>query len=150
MKMNKIKIAFFAIIVFLLLVLFFFYFAFPGEDKDVQFDFIELSSKKSESKLFVKKLIWGMTSDNCLITISNSNRKENDPDENKNYIYKGLSPFLYKISGDTLSIYTREISKIPKHFSTRFKIIQVELENPEMMELIENDNYKNKGLIKVN
>jgi hypothetical protein len=123
---------------------------FPEEGEDVQFDVIEVSSKNLQSKLFVKKLIWGMTSDNCLITISNSNRKENEPDENENYIYKGLSPFLYKTSGDTLSIYTRKISKIPKNFSTSFKIVQVELENPEMTELIENDNYKNKGLTKVN
>ncbi|NTD97007.1 hypothetical protein G6M24_07695 [Agrobacterium tumefaciens] len=148
--MNKIKIVFFVIVSLILVILLFFYLSFPEKDEDVQFEVVNVYSKRLKSKLFIKKLIWGMTSDNCLITISNSNQKENEPDENKNYIYKGLSPFLYKISEDTLSVYVREISETPKNFSTRFKIIQTELDNSEMMELIENDNYKNKGLIKLN
>ncbi|NTE18181.1 hypothetical protein G6M26_06575 [Agrobacterium tumefaciens] len=148
--MNKLKIVFFVIVSLILVILLFFYLSFPEKDEDVQFEVVNVYSKRLKSKLFIKKLIWGMTSDNCLITISNSNQKENEPDENKNYIYKGLSPFLYKISEDTLSVYVREISETPKNFSTRFKIIQTELDNSEMMELIENDNYKNKGLIKLN
>jgi hypothetical protein len=34
------------------------------------------------------------------------------------------------------------------HMDTIFKIIQVRLENPEMMKLIEHGNYKSKELTK--
>lgn len=136
--------------ILVMLAFLFFYFAFPEKNEDVQFDVVELSSKKIKSKLFIKKLVWGMTSDNCIVTIGTSNIKENKPNRNKNYIYNGLDPLFYKVSGDTLSIYTYKTSTVPKDFLTAFKIIQIELENPEMMELIEKDNYKNKGLVKVN
>jgi hypothetical protein len=37
-------------------------------------------------------------------------------------------------------------SDVPQNLKTGIKIVQVELENPEMMRLIKNDQYKAEGL----
>ena len=90
-----------------------------------------------------------MTSDNQVIAISNSDEKDFTTDSTKSYVYEGVMPLLYKIQKDTLFVYTLKMSVIPQGLITNFKIVQVQLENPEMMTLIEHDNYKAKGLTKI-
>ena len=123
-----------------------FYFALPNKGADIRFKVIELSSSDGKSKIFIKKKVWGMTSDNQVVFISSSDDKEAMPDLIKDYIYKGLMPLLYRFQNDTLFIYTVLESPVPKEFKTNIKIVQILLENPEILQLIEHENYKSKGL----
>lgn len=147
--MRKVKIIILVFGVIALVVFLFFYLTFPAQNADIQYKVIELSSKDSQSKLYIKKKVWGMTSDNQVVIISNSNTEAFITNVKENYIYEGLMPLFYKLQEDTLTIYTLKTSFVPKELHTRYKIIQVELTNPDMMGLIENDSYKKKGLIKI-
>lgn len=145
--MNRIKVLVITAIVIILLLIIVFYFVLPNKGADVRSEVIELSSSDGESKIFIKKKVWGMTSDNQIVVISNSSREESIPGITRNYIYEGLMPLLYKFQNDTLFVYTVLKSSVPKEFKTSIKIVQIQLDNPEMLQLIEHDNYKNKGLI---
>lgn len=147
--MNKLKVIALVIGIIVFVLFLFFYFAFPSKNADVQYEVTEVSSKDVQSKLYIKKKIWGMTSDNQIIVISNSDQKEFTVDSAESYVYEGMMPFLYKLEKDTLLVYTLKIATVPKGLKTSFKVIQVLLENPEMMKLIEHDNYKAQGLTKI-
>jgi hypothetical protein len=144
--MNKIKIVGIIVIVIGLIIFLFFYFALPDKNADVKYTVTEVSSKDTQSKLYIKMKTWGMTSDNQVVVVSNSNKKEFTPERTRDYVYEGIMPLFYKVQNDTLSIYTLKISSVPEELKTSLKIIQVQLENPEMMKLIEHDNYKLQGL----
>ena len=138
------------IVVVLLIGFLFFYFAFPSKNADVQYEVTEIFSNEVQSKLYIKKKVWGMTSDNQVIVISSSNEKEFTLEGTENYIYEGIMPMLYKLQKDTLSIYTLKVSAVPKNLKTDFKIVQIQLENPTMMKLIVHDNYRAKALTLIN
>jgi len=123
-----------------------FYFSVPKKDYDVAVNVVELSSATTKSKLFLKKKNWGMTGDGQFIIISDNGEKNFELDSSRNYVFKGLSALYYKIENDTLSIYVAKASPVPSNLKTSFVIKQTELENPDMMRLIENDNYKKQGL----
>ena len=144
--MNKIKIVGIIIVVIGLIIFLFFYYALPDKNADVNYTVTEVSSKDTQSKLYIKMKTWGMTSDNQVVVVSNSNKKEFISESTKDYVYEGIMPLFYKVQNDTLSIYTLKISLVPEDLKTSLKIIQVQLENPEMMKLIEHDNYKLQGL----
>ena len=144
------KVVALVIVVVLLIGFLFFYFAFPIKNADVQYEVTEIFSNEVQSKLYIKKKVWGMTSDNQVIVISSSNVKEFTLEGTENYIYEGIMPMLYKLQKDTLSIYTLKVSAVPKNLKTDFKIVQIQLENPTMMKLIEHDNYRAKALTLIN
>lgn len=147
--MNKIKIVGIIVVVICLIIFLFFYFALPDKNADVKYTVIEVSSKDTQSKLYIKMKTWGMTSDNQLVVISNSNKKEFTPAPTQDYVYEGIMPLFYKVQNDTLSIYTLKTSSVPEDLKTGLKVIQVQLENPVMMKLIEHDNYKLQGLMAI-
>jgi len=147
--MNKIKviklliISIFTFVTICLVV----FLGLPGKGSDVFVEVVELKSSHGKPSIFLKKKVWGMTSDNQIAVISGSGRKDFVPDLSNDYIYNGLSPIFYKLRNDSLEIYVYKCSAVPKLLQTGFKIIQIELENPDMMNLITNDNYKNKGMM---
>ena len=94
--MNKLKIILLLAGVIILIGFLFFYFAFPDKNADVQYAVTEVSSKDASSKLFIKKKVWGMTSDNQVIVISSSDEKNFTIDSTKSYVYEGVMPLLYK------------------------------------------------------
>jgi hypothetical protein len=147
--MNKIKIILLSAGVIVLIGFLFFYFAFPSKNADVQYAVTEVFSKGASSKLYIKKRVWGMTSDNQVIVISSSDEKAFTTNSTRSYVYEGVMPLFYKTQKDTLFVYTLKMSAIPQGLRTNFKIVQVQVENPEMMTLIEHDNYKAKGLTKI-
>ena len=148
--MNKIRIIFLVVAVLLVIFFLFFYWDFLDKDANGRYSIAELSSNNTQSRIYIKKKVWGMTNDNQIIVISGTNEKEFVADKSKNYIYEGIMPFFYKLQGDTLSIYTMVASKVPIDLKTNFNIVQIELENPQMMDLIEHDNYKTKELSVIN
>lgn len=123
-----------------------FYFSVPKKNYDIAVNVVELSSATTKSKLFLKKKNWGMTGDGQFIIISDNGEKNFELDSSRNYVFKGLSELYYKFENDTLSIYVAKASPVPSKLKTSFVIKQTELENPDMMRLIENDNYKKQGL----
>jgi len=96
--------------------------------------------------LFLKSKAWGMTYDNKLIILSASDGEEFMADSTKDYVYKGASFIFYKISNDSLFIYTDNKAHIPPLFDSKFIIKQIKLENPAMMKLKGDSAYKNLGL----
>ena len=147
--MNKIKIVGIIVVVISLIVFLFFYYALPDKNNDVKYTVTEVSFKDTQSKLYIKMKTWGMTSDNQIVIISNSNKREFISEPAQDYVYKGIMPLFYKVQNDTLSIYTLKTSSIPEGLKTSLKVIQGQIENPEMMKLIEHDNYKIQGLTAV-
>ena len=147
--MNKIKIVGIIVVVISLIVFLFFYYALPDKNNDVKYTVTEVSFKDTQSKLYIKMKTWGMTSDNQVVVVSNSNKKEFISESTKDYVYEGIMPLFYKVQNDTLSIYTLVTSSVPEDFKTNLKVIQVQIENLEMMKLIEHDNYKIQGLTAV-
>lgn len=135
-----------SVLVVVLIAFVIFYLSVPKKDYDVAVSIVELSSKTSNSKLFLKKKTWGMTGDGQVIIISDNGDKSFELDSSRNYIFKGLSALYYKVENDTLSIYVAKTSSVPPNLKTSFIVKQTELENPDMIRLIENDNYKKQGL----
>lgn len=144
--MSKMKIITLSIIAIIVIGVILLYYAVPNEDEAVIYKTVKLRSKDGQSSLYIKKKIWGMTSNGQQIIISDSDDKKFEADSFNHYIFNGLIPFFYKLENDTLTVYTRQVSSIPQNLRTKFSIVQFELENPDMMRLIENDNYKKQGL----
>jgi hypothetical protein len=142
--LKRIKIIIGLIIGIIIILAFIFYNAMP--DYKAKYDVKEIKSQSVISPIFIKRKVWGITYDNQIIVISSSAEKEFNPDSTMDYIYQGLSPFYYKFYKDSLFIYTMKKSDVPQNLKTGIKIVQVELENPEMMRLIKNDQYKAEGL----
>lgn len=94
--------------------------------------------------VYVKKKVWGITHDYQLLLISAHPRKSFDYDPKTDYIYHNFSYLFYRIIRDSLEIYTMTPSPVPDEFTSGVKIIQIELDNPTMMELL--TTYESKGL----
>jgi hypothetical protein len=107
---------------------------------------IEISSNLINESIFLKRKSWGITSDNEITIISKSPSKEFEPDSTTDFVFNGVSTFLYKQVQDSLFIYVQKKIVSPPKIETKFQIIQIELSNSEIMNLLENDNYKKNGL----
>lgn len=97
----------------------------------------ELISVDNKSKLYIKRKVWGVTSDYQVTVISNSHSEIVELDSTVDYIYKGLEPFVYKMQSDTLIIYTMQPCSEPHHFnSSKMRVVQRRVSNPEYMDLM--------------
>ena len=108
----------------------------------------KIHSNYLNEDLFIKKISWGLTYDHSIIILSNSPNKSIEPDSNSEYMFS-CSSIFYKLSNDSLLIFTSLKAELPLNFSSNIKVIQYKLENFEIMNLRENNNYKKKGLIMV-
>ena len=105
----------------------------------------KIYSPKLRDSIFLKKISWGLTYDNEIIVVSTSSSLSIEPNPKKEYVFL-TSEIFYKVSNDSLYIYTSQSVKNPIYFKSRFRVIQKVLSNPEMMNLKGYENYKNKGL----
>jgi len=105
----------------------------------------EVHSNTLNESIYLKKISWGLTYDHEIVVVSMSSDKKTEPDSTKEFIFLS-SEIFYKVSNDSLYIYTASKVKEPINFNSKFKIEQVELSNPEMMDLRGYDNYKKQGL----
>lgn len=107
----------------------------------------ELFFADCRDTLYFKKIIEGNEE---IAVISTSPSLKFDPDSSSMFVYDvSSSPLLYKQTPNSLIIYTRTLSEIPPSFISRVKVSQIELSNPEMMDLIHNNVYMKMGLKKV-
>ena len=102
---------------------------------------VELVSGNN-NKLYIKSKNWGVTGDHQLTVISIEDEREFEIDSTRQIIFNGLEPFLYKVSNDTLFLTLRQKSKIPDGFNSRWTIIQTEVDNPTMMDSMQNPELK--------
>jgi hypothetical protein len=93
-------------------------------------------------KLFIKSKNWGVTGDHQLTIISTEDEREFEIDSTRQIIFNGLEPFLYKVSNDTLFLMLRQKSRIPDGFNSRWTIIQKEVDNPTMMNSMQDPELK--------
>ena len=101
-----------------------------------------LVAKNNPDKLYIKSESWGLTGDNQITIISTDGTRKFEADSTKDFVFKGLSPFLYKTSQDTLFLYTMKKVDNPHNFKSSWKIIQKEVANVEYMDLIADHSYK--------
>ncbi len=109
-----------------------------------QFWQVGLYSDRFDEELFIKRKVWGITGDHQVIVVSKSKTEEFKPDEEREYVFRGLSPLFYRFESDTLKLYVTHAAKVPPNFDSRIHIEQVVLSNTEMMSLME--NHERKGL----
>lgn len=96
-----------------------------------------ISSLDGNSKLYLKRKVWGVTSDHQVTTISNSSSSIEDLNPKVDYVYKGLEPFVYRFQSDTLMIYTMQPALEPRDFCvSKIRVIQEKVSNAEYMKLI--------------
>jgi hypothetical protein len=107
---------------------------------------IEIKSEADKNSIFLKQKVWGMTSDNNVIIISKSSSDDFEINNESDFIFKETSPFFYRFNSDSLIVYVQHKVVPPLKSNFKLVIIQVELSNTEMMNLLENDSYKKKGL----
>jgi hypothetical protein len=101
---------------------------------------VELISQDNE-KLYIKTENWGVTGDSQLTIITTEDKREFEIDSTKQIIFRGLEPFIYKVSGDTLFLVVRQESKIPIDFESTWAIIQKEVDNPTMIKTRKDYQY---------
>jgi hypothetical protein len=122
----------------------------PGKDTFTQHKTIEITTANKKVPIFIRQKVWGMNADHRLVYIT-SNKDENiGPSGNTDYIFKGFSPLFYKQSNDTIYIFCSVASITPPNWTDFFDIKQIELSNPEMMKLLDKDNYKKENLNLIN
>lgn len=101
----------------------------------------ELVSSKGE-KLYINTLNWGVTDDKQYTIITKDAGRLKDRTDTVHAI-KGLSPFVYRFRGDTLSVFYLKWTDI--NIKESFKSIKIDynpLENREYMSII---NKAGKG-----
>lgn len=114
----------------------------PSYTKD-QLTFSELNG----TLYLKKKVVW---QDETAV-ISTSSNLEFEPDSASEHIYElNGSPLLYKQTADSLIVYIGADSRTPVNFRSKIGIKQVELDNPKMMRLLDNQTYLKLGLKRMN
>jgi len=105
----------------------------------------KIHSNYLNEDLFIKKVSWGLTYDHSIIILSSSPNNTIYPDSTSEYVFLG-SEIFYRLTNDSLLIFTSLKAKTPLAFSSNIKILQYEIKNFEVMNLREDNNYKKKGL----
>lgn len=103
---------------------------------------------KSGEVIYLKKKNWGLTFDHQVSVISNSDKNEWKPDSTKEYVFKGLEPFFYKFSNDSLILFTRLNAEVPPNFNSKIQIVQKQLPNSQIMDLYDLVNKGDSTIIK--
>ena len=136
-----------AIAILFIVLLFFIYTYLTIPDFKPTVKQIEIYSESFDEKIFIKQKNWGIIGDDQVIVITKSSDINFEPNINEEYTFKGLSPFFYDFRNDTLFLYVNNKSEIPKNMVSEIRIVQIELTNPEMMNLMK--NYRERGLKKI-
>ncbi len=100
-------------------------------------------SAANNDSIYLKRISWGITYDKEITVLSKT--QSETADSTLDYIYPTTDVF-FKLSKDTLFVYSSIVSSPPKFFQTSFTIVQKELNNSEIMELRANDLFRKKGL----
>ncbi|SHE77072.1 hypothetical protein [Pedobacter caeni] len=97
----------------------------------------EISFPELKEVLYLKKDNWGISGDKQIMSLSRSKWTSIDRDSENDYILEGLQEVFYKQTKDTLTLFLRRKFKLPKDFESKVVIRQIELENPQFMDLFD-------------
>ena len=122
------------------------YFVYIIHELQPDVNVVEIRSERFNESIYIKKTAWGISADHQFFSISNSSSDKFEQDTIKDYIFYG-DLFLYNFTNDTLFVYVNKESVLPKEFRSNINIKQIELTNPEMMDLW--IYYDAKGLKKL-
>lgn len=118
------------------------YFAMPNMEPDYKTK--KITFNNSDEVLFFKTSTWGISADHWVSVLSANSENEIKPDSTKGYVYKEPSFTFYRTYNDTLWLYVYSKAPVPKLFDSKIKVIQVELENPDMMKIRQTNLYQGK------
>ena len=135
------------VILFLIIISFSLYVYLKVPNLEPKVSIVDVYSSNFWQKVYIKRKVWGITGNHEFTVVSKSGDESFEPNEDNEYVYKGLSPIFYSFRDDTLNIYVMKESKKPTEMTTRIQVNQIVLTNPQMMNLMV--NYKDKGLKKV-
>lgn len=145
--MRKILLVILSIVLILSLCFLLGLFSLMPDIQTVSYSKTDLVFSNYDETLYFKKENRG---NEKIVILSVSSNKEFEVDTSSEFIYDISSiPLFYKKTGESLIIYTMTPSQIPTNFKSRIKILQVEIDNPKMMKLINNKSYLNFGLKKI-
>lgn len=141
--MKTLLLSLVILVIIVIAVIVYIYTKLPEFKPDVTI--IELNSKKTGERIYIKQKKWGITGDHHIVVISTSPKKDFQPDSTREYVYEGLSPIFYHFANDSLELFVNNLANVPSQMRSKIKINQIVLSNSEMMSLME--DYKRKGLI---
>jgi hypothetical protein len=118
-------------------------------ENNVQTTVTQLPEKKGQRAVYIKKTTWGLSGDKRIVVISNNASTEFSPEPSSEYVYDGLFTMFYKFESDTIYVYTPIVATVPKHFKSAYAVVQKQLSNPEIMSLLDDENYKRLHLIEL-
>ena len=79
----------------LIFITFLLYLYFRLPDLGPKVSLVEIYSINFEENIYIKKKVWGLLGNDQVIVVSKSNESSFEPDINREYVFKGLSPFFY-------------------------------------------------------
>ena len=108
------------------------------------FNTTEVRSNKIDEVLYINTLNWGLTNDSQITLISSSNLKPviRTKESDEYFLFKGLEPFLYRQSNDSLFLYSQTPIQTPKNFKSKWKIIKHVVENSFLMTLHKDTRFR--------
>jgi hypothetical protein len=110
-----------------------------------RFDYVAVQFETGE--IYIKKLSWGIMGDAQKTAISLSRWNSFDNHES-DYTYDGMTELFYKTSRDTLLLFVRDQFAKPTQWSSDIIVRQIVLENPQFMELFDEErDCKDKNCI---
>jgi len=119
-----------------------FIYAFPNFEPD--YNIKEIGFTDNSIKLYLKSKTWGISANHEVVQLSTNSKSEIDSVHN--LVFKDPDFLFYKTSHDSLFLYVYSGAIKPPQFNSTIKIIQVELPNPQMIDLYH--DFKSKGLNK--
>ncbi len=114
-------------------------------DLGLQVKVEEIISDNSDNKIYLKKEARGLNYSVSALSCSSIIDFENSR-TNEDYIFYTFLPVFYKISNDTIFIYTDTKSKVPHKFSSEITVEQIEMSFEELNELEANNKYMKHDL----
>lgn len=98
--------------------------------------------------IYIRARGWGLAGNHFEIVIANSPITGFEYDKERQVVYLDNTELYYKKVGiDTLEIHVGMLAEVPKEFSSKVKVKQVELSHDELRDYA--TNYSKYGLLKV-
>lgn len=107
-------------------------------------EIVEVKYPQLNESIYLKNEKRGLNYE--MTAISTSSRKKIENSNDKSFKYKSGETIFYKSINDTLLVYTMNKVGYPKKFKSKVYIKQMEISNPEFIEL--RNKYKELGLSK--
>jgi len=93
--------------------------------------------------LYLESETWGLTNDHSF-TILSDRKGDITEDSLRAFLYKQADFLFYRTNADTLWLYVYKRAPKPTLFKSKIKVVEIELENPDMIVLKRTHKYNGK------